>query len=242
MQTTRVAVILAAGVGSRLRPLTDDRPKALVDVGGRSILNRAIDALEQVGVEKLVLATGYREDALRSALRHSRFEVCYAPNPRYATTQNSVSLALCRNAIGGESFYRLDGDVVFDAGVLSRLAAVDAPLVAAVDRSPGLDAEAMKVKATSEQRITAFGKGISLTEAAGESIGIELVRAPCVRPLFDALDAAGAASETDLYYEDVYSRMIAAGLVARFADVSDLSWSEIDDANDLARAARLFSQ
>lgn len=240
MPSTRVAVILAAGVGSRLRPLTDDRPKALVDVSGKSILARAIDALESAGVERLVIATGYREDALRAALQGRRLEVEYVPNPRYATTQNSVSLALCRRAIRGESHYRLDGDVVFDAAVLARLEAEDAELVAAVDRGRRLDAEAMKVKAEESGVITAFGKGLSLAESAGESIGIELVRAPFVAPLLDALEAAGAAGETDLYYEDVYSRLIAGGKVARLADVSDLRWCEIDSREDLENATRLF--
>jgi len=242
MQSTRVAVILAAGVGSRLRPLTDDRPKALVDVGGKSILARAISALEAAGVERLVIATGYREDALRTALALSRLEVLFAPNPRYATTQNSVSLALCRAAVRGDSFFRLDGDVVFDEAVLARLEAVDAELVAAVDRGRRLDAEAMKVKLGETGAIAAFGKGLSLAESAGESIGIELIRAPFAEPLFDALDAAGAAGQTDLYYEDVYSRLIAGGQVARLTDVSDLRWCEIDSPEDLAQAAKLFPE
>jgi choline kinase len=242
MPSTSVAVILAAGVGSRLRPLTDDRPKALVHVGGKSILARAISALEAAGVERLVIATGYREDALRAALAHSRLEVVFVPNPRYATTQNSVSLALCRAAVGGESFYRLDGDVVFDEAVLARLDGVSADLVAAVDRGRRLDAEAMKVTAEETGVITAFGKALSLAESAGESIGIELIRAPFAEPLFDALDAAGAAGQTDLYYEDVYSGLISGGKVARLADISDLRWCEIDAPEDLAQATHLFPE
>jgi choline kinase len=225
-----------------LRPLTDDRPKALVDVSGKSILARAIAALESVGVERLVIATGYREDALKKALAHCRLQVQFVPNPRYATTQNSVSLALCRSAVGGESFYRLDGDVVFDDAVLARLDGVRAELVAAVDRGRRLDAEAMKVRAEESGVIAAFGKGLSLAESAGESIGIELIRAPFCEPLFDALDAAGAAGQTDLYYEDVYSRLIAGGKVARLADVSHLRWCEIDAPEDLAFATQLFPE
>jgi NDP-sugar pyrophosphorylase family protein len=67
MKTT-AAVILVAGVGSRLRPITDDRPKALVDLDGETILGRAIRLLAEYGVRKVVLATGYREDAVRAAL------------------------------------------------------------------------------------------------------------------------------------------------------------------------------
>ncbi|RYE80403.1 MAG: hypothetical protein EOO74_02190 [Myxococcales bacterium] len=72
-ETTEVGVILVAGVGSRLRPLTDDRPKALVEVGDETMLGRAVRLLLEHGVRELVLATGYREDAVRAARhRHRR--------------------------------------------------------------------------------------------------------------------------------------------------------------------------
>jgi len=240
--TTRIAVILAAGVGSRLRPLTDEKPKALVGVSGRHILGRAMDALRTAGVQRLVVASGYREDALVTALRDAPFDVVFRHNPRYETTQNSVSLALCRDAVEGEAFFRLDGDVVFDSNILSRLlAAARAPLVAAVDGRRALDAEAMKVQVdASSGAIIAFGKGIAVSEAAGESIGIELISAEMAPALFDALDEAGGRGETHLYYEDVYSRLITTGLEAVAVEVGDLTWCEIDCAEDLAHAERLF--
>jgi len=236
------AVVLAAGVGSRLRPLTDDRPKALVTVNGRTLLESALDALLGRGVTRLVVASGYRQDALEKALRTSPFDVVFVENPDYETTQNSVSLALCREAVGAGDFYRLDGDVLFDAEVLARLDEIDAPLVAAVDGSRTLDAEAMKVRLVpGERRIAEFGKGIGLADSSGESIGIERISARAAPELFDALDEARRGGETSLYYEDVYTRLIARGLDARAADVSDLRWCEIDCEEDLRHAAALFS-
>jgi choline kinase len=240
--TTRTAVILAAGVGSRLRPLTDDKPKALVPVRGRSILSRALDALRACGVEKLVVASGYREAALRSVLASAPFEVLFRQNPRYETTQNSVSLALCRDALEHEAFFRLDGDVVFDAAILSRLDSAEASLATAVDSRRVLDLEAMKVRVDPRTGlITGLGKSIGLADAAGESIGIERVSADAAAALFDSLDEAGRRGETDLYYEDVYSRMIERGaLRAVGVEVGDLRWCEIDAPDDLSFAERLF--
>jgi choline kinase len=240
--TTRTAVILAAGVGSRLRPLTDDKPKALVPVRGRSILARALDALRACGVEKLVVAGGYREDALRNALAGAPFEVLFRHNPRYETTQNSVSLALCRDALERDAFFRLDGDVVFDASILSRLDSVEASLATAVDSRRVLDLEAMKVRVDPQTGlIGGFGKAISLADAAGESIGIERIAADASAALFDALDEAGRRGETSLYYEDVYSTMIERGVLRAVAvEVGDLRWCEIDAPDDLAFAERLF--
>ncbi|HVU01179.1 MAG TPA: phosphocholine cytidylyltransferase family protein [Polyangiaceae bacterium] len=237
----RLACILAAGVGSRLRPLTDDKPKALVPVSGRTILARAVDHLVAFGVKKLVIATGYREDALRRALANVPVEVVYRPNPDYATTQNSVSLALCRDVLSTEDFLRLDGDVVFDPEILSRLAAVDAPLVAAVDRARMLDAEAMKVRLEPDGlHVQSFGKAIPLSESGGESIGIELVRKDASGLLFAGLDRAISGGETGLYYEDVYSRLVPAGLRVGVADVTGVRWCEVDSPEDLENASRLF--
>jgi len=241
MKTT-VAVILVAGIGSRLRPLTDDRPKALVDLGGETILGRTVRLLVSYGVRKIVLATGYREDAVKAAMQGAPIAVEYCRNPEFDRTQNSVSLALCREKVGSDAFFKLDGDVVFQRQVLERLDASSAELSVAVDAGRMLDAEAMKVTLSqaSAAQIGAFGKGIPLSQSAGESIGIERISSTFSVTLFDALNAAIGAGDTSLYYEDVYSRLIAAGsLQAEAVPVADLPWTEVDDFSDLERAREL---
>jgi choline kinase len=235
------AVILVAGIGSRLRPITDTRPKALAPVGDETILGRAVRLLLDFGISKLILATGYREDAVREALAGLSSEVIYCPNPRFESTQNSVSLALCRDAVAGRSFFKLDGDVVFDAELLQRIAAPHAELAVGVDSSRKLDAEAMKV-VVDGARIARFGKGVPLAESHGESIGIERIDAGAANKLFNALDERIAAGVENLYYEDVYSQMIGRGeLRAEVADVSGLRWTEVDTFEDLETARRLFA-
>jgi len=240
MKTT-AAVILVAGIGSRLRPITDDRPKALVDIGGETILGRAMRLLAEYGVRKVVLATGYREDAVAAAMQHrpAQLSVEYCKNPAFDRTQNSVSLALCRASIGADAFFKLDGDVVFQRQVLERLDACPAELAVAVDAGRTLDAEAMKVT-VADRRITAFGKSIALPASAGESIGIERLSAEAGDKLFAALARTIEGGETGLYYEDVYSRLIARGeLEAELVSVEDLPWTEVDDYADLERAREL---
>jgi choline kinase len=235
------AVILVAGIGSRLRAITDTRPKALAPVGSETILGRAVRLLLDFGISRLILATGYREEAVREALSGLAGEVVYCPNPRYDSTQNSVSLALCRDAVDGRSFFKLDGDVVFDPEVLTRIAAPRAELSAGVDSARKLDAEAMKV-VVSAGAIRRFGKAIPLAESHGESIGIERIASAACGKLFEALDARVAAGITNLYYEDVYSQLIERGeLAAEAADVSGLRWTEVDTFEDLEAARRLFA-
>ncbi len=234
-EATPVGVILVAGVGSRLRPLTDDRPKALVKVGSETMLGRAVRLLLEHGVGEIVLATGYREDAVRDAMAGCPVPVRYCRNDAFERTQNSVSLWLCREAIGDRPFFKLDGDLLFEPAVLPRLTAAPAGVAAAIDPRPGLGHEEMKVM-TEGNRITAFGKHLDPDRSAGESIGIERVSGVAVSRLFHSLGECVAHGETGLYYEDVYARLPAQGVDLWAVDVGDLGWCEVDTPDDLASA------
>ncbi len=232
------AVILVAGVGSRLRPLTDDRPKALMDIGGETILNRAIRLLVAHGVSEIVLATGYREDQIRAALQFLDAKISYFRNDTYDSTQNSVSLGLCRSALRGKSFFKLDGDVVFQPDVLTRLSACRADLAVAVDSQRALDAEAMKVRAQGNV-ISAFGKEIPPASAKAETIGIERLSHVGGDRVLARIGSAMAAGSRDQYYEHFYSELVAEGAIsAEAVEVGDLPWSEVDTFEDLERARR----
>jgi choline kinase len=236
------AAILVAGVGSRLRPLTDEVPKALVKVGRSSMLERAVSALRDHGVRRFVFATGYRSEAVRAAVAELGIEAEFCPNPRYEETQNSISLLCCRPILANVGFYKLDGDVLFAREILRRLDGGSAPLVVAVDGVRPLDAEAMKVVIAKDREILRFGKSIGVVEAQGESIGIERIAASMSPMLFDAIEALDRRGIVGRYYEDVYSDLIGLGLItARAIEVGDLDWAEVDDFSDLQRAARMFA-
>ena len=232
---TELAVLLCAGAATRLRPLTDDRPKCLLEVGSETILGRAVRLLLGAGVTELVIATGYRQDDVRAALTGVSAKVSFCHNADFARTQNAVSLHHCAQVVGGRSFLKLDGDVLFSGTILERLLTDRAPLSVAVERRDDLGDEEMKVLAQGK-RIRAFGKKLDPRRAAGESIGIERLDETASRTLFRALERAVTAGRTDLYYEDVYSELIATGMGANLVDVTDLPWIEVDTAEDLARA------
>ena len=229
------AVLLCAGAATRLRPLTADRPKCLLEVGGETILARAVRMLLSAGVRKLVIATGYRQEDVRAAMADIAAEVTFCHNADFARTQNAVSLHHCASAVAGQSFFKLDGDVLFSGAVLERLLADDAPLSVAVERRDDLGEEEMKVVAEGND-IRAFGKQLDPRLCAGESIGIEKLDDAASLALFRALERAVAQGRTDLYYEDVYGELVGAGMKGHAVDVTDLPWIEIDTADDLARA------
>ncbi|MGC4070017.1 MAG: phosphocholine cytidylyltransferase family protein [Polyangiaceae bacterium] len=242
-QLTETAILLVAGVGSRLRPLTDSIPKALVSVGESSILERAVNALKLAGVRHFVFATGYRQEAVVEKAREWKLDAVFCPNERYEATQNSISLLRCESALRGKSFFKLDGDVLFETEILQRLLRSAEDLAVAVDGKRALDEEAMKVQVDAQGRISRFGKAIAVRDAQGESIGIERLSARAGAQVFDAIARLEERGICDKYYEDVYADLIEEGKIsARAIEVGDLRWTEVDSQADLAHAKALFQR
>ena len=144
------AVILAAGLGSRPEPLTNDIPKCLVPVGGVAIIDRMIARIAAAGIPEVVVVTGHLADVLERHLRGSDDPLARAAtlvhNERYADWGNFYSLLVAKDVLGGGAFVKLDGDVVMDGGVLPALLAAPGPGVLAVDRSVELGDEQMKAR------------------------------------------------------------------------------------------------
>lgn len=233
------AVILAAGVGSRLRPLTDDRPKALVPVGGRPVIAHALDALGACGVTSVVVVLGHARQALAAFLAgRPGLTVRCVDNPAYSTTNTLASLACAAPAVDGD-FLLLDGDLVFEPAVLERLPGRGARL--AIDRGRPLDDDAVKVALAAGGRITAVGKRLPPgTRPAAESIGLgyfDRATAEVLLPLSRRMLAEGWGHA---YYEAAFQRLLDRGAPLEAADVTGLRWVEIDDHDDLRRAESAF--
>jgi choline kinase len=234
------ALILAAGFGSRLRPLTDDRPKALVPVGGEPILGRALAALVDAGIKTAVVVTGYRQDAVREYLSHrADVSVATVENPDYASTNTLASLLVAAPLLD-EDFLVIDGDLVFEPAVITRLVGPGVHL--AVDTSSRLDDEAVKV-AVSGDRILAVGKTLPPgLVAEAESIGIAHVDQPTAERLFQVGRELLDAGAKQAYYEAAFQRLIDEGAFFEAADVAGLGWVEVDNHQDLRRAESRFAR
>jgi choline kinase len=225
---TPVAVILAAGLGTRLSDVTRGAPKALLSVHGSSLLARMLAASARAGVEEAIVVTGHEAAAIDRALTSSPLRCRTVHNPAYATTGNARSLWCAREAIAGRSFLKLDGDLLLGDAIVAKMLEQTESVVA-VDRRAALDAEAMKVRIVGGY-VAAIGKHIEGGD--GESIGVERIDARDVAALMDEL------AETGGYYEDAYAALVARGLRLAVHEVHH-AWSEIDDAADLARAERM---
>jgi len=245
---TKTAVILAAGMGSRLMPLTADRPKVLVEVGGKPLLERLLTACERAGLDEIIVVTGYRHEQIDAFLtaRAGHADICTVFNEAFDTLGNAHSLFTAKERLTAKSFIKMDGDLLLDPTLIAQLAGNDDRSVLAYDRKAVLDAEAMKAKlstAGTTSRVTALGKWLTVEESEAETIGVEHIAAQDGALLFETIDdLVHRRGDKQAYYEDAYHHMLLAGWQLDAFDIGPALWTEIDDHADLARAAALCQE
>jgi len=167
------AIILSAGQGSRLGHMVDDKPKCLIDFGGRTLLDRQLDTLESNGVGEAVVVTGFHDELVNEAIaRRSggpRIRTLY--NPFYKVADNLGSLFMAREELAGDCLV-WNGDTLVSDSLMARVVANARPgICVTIDRKDGYDDDDMKVVVEEDGRLRAIGKRLS-AGVNGESIGL----------------------------------------------------------------------
>lgn len=246
-------IILAAGQGTRLRPLTDDRPKCLVELNGRPLLARTIETAKAAGVTDIVVIGGYKIECLAD------YDVTVVSNPEFAST-NMVRTLFCAEAYFGTGFVMSYGDIVYTPDVLRKVLADRAPISVTIDRGwrayweqrfedPLADAETLLIDA--QGYINEIGqKAISFDAVQAQYIGLVAFRGSGVQSLMGAYRAAqqqeregqlpfnGMRSLDKLYMTDLLQGMIGRGDKLQPVTI-DRGWVEIDSVVDLAVAEKI---
>lgn len=241
------AVILAAGVGSRLRPITLDRPKCCVTVNSVPILERQLRAYAEAGVDEVHVVAGYLADQVRTLGRAVASDlpgvtVTVHENETYANTDNMYSLSIVRERVAGEPFLLSNGDVACDAAIFAALTSrTDGSAIAC--NASAYEEEAMKVTVDDDSLVDHIAKDVSRSEAHATSLDVYRFSASCSARLFDAIrrrvEVEGAYDHwTELAIDDVVSR---DGHDVEPVDVGDVPWVEVDDLADLLAADRSFA-
>lgn len=230
------AVVLAAGMGRRLQPLTDDTPKALLEVDGQPILGHILDRFAAANYERVTIVTGHEAAQIRSYCEETNgLDVECIHSDAYCETNNSYSLWLARDRIRG-GFTLVNADTLFPADCLERLRDAD-DSVLVVDAADLLGEEEMKV-AIEDGRVTAVGK--DLPDADSEYIGLCKFGSDDADALVRQLDELVENGRTDEWYEAAFDRLVAdrpLGVVT----VRD-RWIEIDNREDLRAGRRLWGR
>ena len=231
------AIILAAGVGKRLWPLTQHRPKCLIELGGRTLLARYLDALAGAGIRQAVMVVGYKQDMIRAAVAaESRgVEVRYLVNEQYQRGSIS-SLWLARTELDNDVLI-MDADVLFHREILRRLITSTWPSALLLDET---------VKQTTEEcmvvvrggRVVALTKGMpERYDFAGEGVGFLKVRRADTDALINSLKGHADRCQLDMEYEDALLHFFGAVRVGH-EKIGGLPWIEIDFPEDVTRAER----
>ena len=238
-----IAVILAAGMASRLRPLTDDRPKCLLRVGSKCLLQRTVDAIVAAGIRRLVVVTGYRGGMIRLFLtgNYPELDIEFVDNADYATTNNIYSLWLAKPHIAGKDFMLLDSDILFDGDIVARMAAADGTALA-LNRHE-LGEEEIKVIVDADNNVVELSKVCSIEQAIGESVGIEKIAADYSAALFNELEVMIEHEGLDnVFYEKAFERLIPQGYKFGVVDTTDLFSIELDTVEDFNHATEIIPQ
>lgn len=237
------AVILAAGTGSRIRPLTDNTHKSLLKIGKKTILERMVDGILDAGIKEIIVVTGYRAEDIKKFLYKSypKIPFHFIHNERYAETNTGYSLLLAKEAVDDDEFIKFDADVVFEAEILKKLLKSKTSALC-IDKNIHLEAEDVKVITDESMRVVEVGKKLDPKRAKGESIGIEKIDRLAGKELFSELGKIMKDKKNwQEYYDDSYTTIIKKGIPMFAVDISGLKWVEIDTSQDLQRVRRLFS-
>jgi choline kinase len=235
------AVILSAGQGSRLLPLTADRPKCLLPVGSKTLLQWQVETLAAGGVEDIVVVAGFRAamvEAHLASLARRGLKLRTILNPFYNVADNLGTCWLARQEMTGD-FLIVNGDTLFELAVLQRLlASPPAPITVTIDRKDAYDADDMKVRVEGT-RLREIGKTLPLDSVNGESIGLLLFRGDGPRLFVAAVDRAMRQPEGLKWWYLKVIGEIAREQPVETALIQGLSWGEIDFPGDLLRAEKL---
>lgn len=233
------AVILAAGTASRLRPLTNDTPKSLLNIGTRPLLQRSMDALIQNGIREFVIVTGYLSEKIRTFVTQTysdNIKVTFINNDIYDKTNNIYSLWLARPEADGEEILLLDSDLLYDPKIVTEVLDCEAENVLTLIQHD-LGEEEMKVVIDPNGLILEINKTCNPSIATGESLGIEKMGRDYTRALFHELDTMINNEKLDnVFYELAFERLIKSGYTYRVLNVSHLFSCELDTVEDFQNA------
>ncbi len=243
------AIILAAGMGRRLGTITEDKPKAMVEVNGKTLIERMFESLRLAGIRRVVIVTGHRASTLKdfATKKAHGLEIVFVDNPRFESTNNIYSLWLARHYLESDETLLLESDIIFEREIIADLAANPNPNLAVVAKfEPWMDGT-VTILDPADNVIDILPKSLfRWTDAAAYYKTVNIYKfSPEFSKRFYVpfLEAYIASFGDSKYYEQALT-------VITFLSKTELKafrlngrkWYEIDDANDLAVAETLFAE
>jgi len=238
-----IGVILAAGMAKRLRPLTDTKPKCLLEVGGKTLLQRTVDAMASAGISEFLVVTGYRGGMIRDFLtsHYPQTSIQFLDNVDYEHNNNIFSLWMAMQELHGQEVLLMDSDILCDPEAVRRVARQECSALAMQQHELG--EEEMKIVVDADFNITEISKTCSVTAAIGESVGIEKMTPAYTEALYQELrQMILDEGLIDIFYERAFERLIPQGHTFKVVDTTDLFSYELDTPEDFQKATESMPQ
>jgi choline kinase len=239
------AVILSAGQGKRLLPYTNDRPKCLVEIEDKTILEWQIDTLMLAGIRNFVVITGFQsrkvEALIENKYKNINIESVY--NPFYPVSDNLASCWIAREKFSHD-FLIINGDDIFEAALIKKvLSSPPKTITVAVNIKNVYDREDMKVIFDQQNmRLQRVGKDIDCSQANGEAIGIHLFRGEGVSLFkYKVEELMRDEKGLKMWYLSAINSLVDATEI-QICNISEYKWSEIDFIEDLTKAKDMIAR
>jgi choline kinase len=230
-------------MAKRLRPLTDSKPKCLLEVGGKTLLERTVRAMQQAGIKEYVVVTGYRGEMIRSFLENyaksQDIHFTFLHNTDYEHNNNIYSLWMAGEVVRGKDFLLMDSDILCDPAAVVAIAHQEETALALNRHECG--EEEIKVIVDADNRIMELSKTCSIEQAIGESVGFEKMTASYSTALFKELEQMiEREGLIDVFYERAFERLIPQGHTFRIVDTTQFFSIELDTPEDFENAKQLI--
>ncbi len=230
----QTAVILAAGMGTRLKGMIGDQPKGLMKIGEKEIIRESLERILKGGIAKIVMVTGYQQEKYRQALKDEFPLIEYVQNPDYSTTGSMHSLFLAREKIGSD-FLLLESDLLYEDRCISSLVEIEEKDVVLLSGSTNSGDEVYvhgdhgKIKLISKERNNSI-------PVQGELVGISKISLTLLETMCGYYQREISFS-TDFHYEDCLSDLSRNHSI-NYHKIDDIVWTEIDDLFHYERAKK----
>lgn len=228
-----VAVIMAAGLGSRFGKMTETMPKGFIECGGKAMVLRSIESLLACGIERIIIGTGYKKEVYEAlTARFPQIECVYSP--RYAETNSMFTLYHCRQAIGDNGFLLLESDIIFSRNAITHLLNEPHPDVMLITPVTKFQ-DQYYVEYDEKGVLTRCSTNESEINAKGELVGIHKLSATFYQRMCSEY-ARIVDDKPKLGYEYQLLWMSQHVQPVYVLNAADVHWYEIDDEQDLRYA------
>lgn len=233
------AVILAAGKGTRLGPLTATKPKGLLDIAGRSLIRRSLDSIAWAEFSETVIVTGYHADMLRNHIgeKHGGMKIRYRHNRDYDHTGSMMSLLAAVPDLVSPVFTIFESDLLYHRDFACRAAQSEGDVMFTADLSGSGDE--VYVCADRHGQLTYLGKQASAArraESLGEFAGITTMSLAFLARYRQTAQTLMKNGDRDRHYEELICQTASTGAACQVQQLANLGWTEVDNAADLERA------